>query len=186
MTDKEVIIDNKLNRELLYSCGDFSVGVDGKLCQLGKEQPLMNIIYELALAYKRKEQECEHRKSELIEANKQKKLCREQELTRQKLCLKIQDYKEMYASCANQLKSRVILPPTLPPAKFVDDRYKQALEDVKEVVEYYANSRLGVENRDGTFSLKNEQNAIILNYNPRPAKEALKKINEVLKDEVEK
>lgn len=57
--------------------------------------------------------------------------------------------------------------------------YKNALKKIKEILTYYANSSMGVKNIDGTFSLKDEQEAIILNYDPRKAQEGLIILNEV-------
>lgn len=47
-----------------------------------------------------------------------KVLCREQERMRQKLCVIIGEYREMYISCANQLRAKKHLAPILPPPLF--------------------------------------------------------------------
>lgn len=60
------------------------------------------------------------------------------------------------------------------------EQYKQALEGIKPILEFYANSRMGVETKPGVFALKTEQ-GIILNYDSQPAREALQVYEEALK-----
>jgi len=61
-----------------------------------------------------------------------------------------------------------------------NEKYKQALEEIKPILEFYANSRMGVETKPGVFALKTEQ-GIILNYDSQPAREALQVYEEALK-----
>lgn len=67
------------------------------------------------------------------------------------------------------------------------DRYKQALEEIKEILKHYSETTLGELQSDGTFRYLLNNNSIngkqYLTYDPRPAKKGLQKINEVVKDE---
>ena len=103
--------------------------------------------------YKRKEQECEELKR-LIAKQKNAKI----QLSK----LKDKQYKE-----------------------FCD--MKQALIEVKDVLNFYANSKIGEEQNDGTYKVVEKtvcalDGACVIYYDPRPAKEALKKISEVEDD----
>ena len=62
---------------------------------------------------------------------------------------------------------------------------KQTLADIKPIVEFYSNSKLGVEQPNGTYSMEIKDDKVIggtytITYNPNPAKTALDKINEVI------
>ena len=65
------------------------------------------------------------------------------------------------------------------------DQLKQTLADIKPIVEFYSNSKLGVEQPNGTYSMEIKDDKVIggtytITYNPNPAKTALDKINEVI------
>lgn len=69
---------------------------------------------------------------------------------------------------------------------FSDDceRYKKVLEEIKPILELYANSKIGEEQPDGTYKIVGKAigvmgGACIVYYDPRPAREGLKKISEV-------
>ena len=63
---------------------------------------------------------------------------------------------------------------------FSDDyeRYKKVLEEIKPILEYYANSKVGEEQPDRTYKII-MSGGCVMAYDPKPAREALRKINEV-------
>ena len=66
-----------------------------------------------------------------------------------------------------------------------NDKLKQTLRDIKPIVEFYSNSKLGVEQPNGTYSIEVKDDKVIggtytITYNPNLAKTALDKINEVI------
>jgi hypothetical protein len=58
-------------------------------------------------------------------------------------------------------------------------KLKQALKEIKEILNFYANSKIGEKRGNGTYKIL-LNGGCILNYDPKPAIEALKKISEVL------
>ena len=69
------------------------------------------------------------------------------------------------------------------------EKLKQTLAEIKPILEYYANSTIGEEQEDGTYRIElsykygssNMYGApCYYKYNPKPAKQALQKISEVL------
>lgn len=65
--------------------------------------------------------------------------------------------------------------------------YKQTLIDIKPILELYANSKVGEEQSDGTYKLSggiwDSLGFCTTTYDPRPARQALQKISEVLDEE---
>ena len=67
-----------------------------------------------------------------------------------------------------------------------NSRLKQTLTEIKPILELYANSKIGEEQPDGTYKYSGkysgkyiESNGLVcINYDPRPAREGLKKISE--------
>lgn len=57
-------------------------------------------------------------------------------------------------------------------------KLKQTLAEIKPILEFYANSKMGEKQTDGTYKIMTG-GGYIMAYDPNPAKEALKKINEV-------
>ena len=62
-------------------------------------------------------------------------------------------------------------------------KYKKALKEIKPILEYYANSTIGKKQEDGSYKLEFTPSDIAtpfcIKYDPKPAREALRKINEV-------
>lgn len=56
-------------------------------------------------------------------------------------------------------------------------KYKKALKEIKPILEFYAYSKMGEEQPDGTYKIM-LSNGYIMVYDPRPVREALRKINE--------
>lgn len=157
---------------------------DKKIIIHGEQVPVITLTrhqleedwYNLHEQLQCKEQECEHRESELIEANNQViylvKQLEEKEQECEELKTEVvslrESGKKSCAYCADYIAKEK-----------ENNSYKQALEKIEEILKFYANSTVGVKNIDGTFSLKNEQEAIILNYSPKEAQRGLDIINEV-------
>ena len=59
------------------------------------------------------------------------------------------------------------------------DEFKQTLTEIKPILELYANSKIGEEQPDGTYKIMLSGGCVMV-YDPRPAREGLKKISEVL------
>ena len=63
------------------------------------------------------------------------------------------------------------------------DQLKQTLAEIKPMLEFYANSKIGEKQEDGSYKLEFTFSDIAtpycINYDPKPAREALRKINEV-------
>lgn len=63
---------------------------------------------------------------------------------------------------------------------------EQKVEEIISILEYYANTTMGELQADGTYKYLLNENSITgkqyLTYDPRPAKKALQKCNEVLDD----
>ena len=65
----------------------------------------------------------------------------------------------------------------------------QTLAEIKPILEFYANSKIGEEQADGTYKIELAGNSMrgygtdFLIFNPKPAKQALQKIREIL-DEI--
>lgn len=61
-------------------------------------------------------------------------------------------------------------------------KYKKALKEIKPILELYANSKVGEEQSDGTYILSGgiwgSFGFCTTTYDPRPARQALQKINE--------
>lgn len=60
-------------------------------------------------------------------------------------------------------------------------KLKQTLTEIKDVLNFYANSKIGEKQGNGTYKIL-LNGGCILNYDPKPAIEALEKISEVLDD----
>ena len=60
----------------------------------------------------------------------------------------------------------------------------KTLEEIREVLEFYANSKIGEKQEDGSYKLEFTFSDIAtpfcIKYDPNPAREALQKINEVI------
>ena len=63
------------------------------------------------------------------------------------------------------------------PDKIIN-RYKQALDEIKPILEFYANSNMGEEQPDKTYHIMLNGSYIMV-YDPKPARQALQKISEV-------
>ena len=61
------------------------------------------------------------------------------------------------------------------------DKLKQTLTEIKPILEFYANSKMGEEQPDRTYKIMCSGDYIMV-YDPKPAREALQKISEVLND----
>lgn len=66
-----------------------------------------------------------------------------------------------------------------------NDKLKQTLRDIKPILEVYSDTKLGVKQQNGTYSLEIKDDKVIggkyfITYNPNLAKTALDKINEVI------
>lgn len=75
--------------------------------------------------------------------------------------------------------------------KIKNDQLKACLTEIKPILEFYANSKIGEKQEDGTYRIElsykygssNMYDApCYYKYNPKPAKQALQKISEVLDD----
>ena len=65
------------------------------------------------------------------------------------------------------------------------DKLKQTLSDIKPILEVYADTKIGIEQPNGTYSMEIKDYKVIggtyfITYNPNLAKTALNKINEVI------
>ena len=60
-------------------------------------------------------------------------------------------------------------------------KYKQALDEIKPILEFYANSNMGEEQPDKTYHIMLNGSYIMV-YDPKPARQALQKISEVEND----
>lgn len=65
----------------------------------------------------------------------------------------------------------------------INRKYKECLTEIKPILELYANSKIGEEQLDGTYKLSgsiwDSFGFCTTTYDPRPAREGLKKISEV-------
>ena len=65
-------------------------------------------------------------------------------------------------------------------------KLKQTLAEIKPILKYYENSKIGEKQEDGSYKLEFTFSDIAtpccINYDPNPAREALRKINEVEDD----
>lgn len=66
-------------------------------------------------------------------------------------------------------------------ARWIIDRYKQTLAEIKPILELYANSKMGEEQPDRTYKIMLSGGYIMV-YDPKPARQALQKISEVEND----
>jgi hypothetical protein len=60
-------------------------------------------------------------------------------------------------------------------------KYKKALKEIKPILKFYANSKMGEEQPDRTYKIM-LSGGYVMAYDPKPAREALRKINEVEND----
>jgi chromosome segregation ATPase len=58
------------------------------------------------------------------------------------------------------------------------NKYSKTLAEIKPILEFYANSKIGEEQPDRTYKIMLSGGYIMV-YDPKPAREALRKINEV-------
>jgi hypothetical protein len=58
------------------------------------------------------------------------------------------------------------------------NKYSKTLAEIKPILEFYANSKMGEEQPDRTYKIM-LSGGYIMAYDPKPAREALRKINEV-------
>lgn len=61
-------------------------------------------------------------------------------------------------------------------------KLKQALTEIKDVLNFYADSKIGEKQGNGTYKIL-LNGSCILNYDPKPAIEALKKISEAINED---
>lgn len=63
-----------------------------------------------------------------------------------------------------------------------NEKLKQTLTKIKPILELYANSKIGEEQLDGTYKIIVKESKVLgdtyITFDPRPAKQALQKINE--------
>ncbi len=63
-------------------------------------------------------------------------------------------------------------------------KLKQTLTEIKPILELYTNSKIGEEQPDGTYKYSGKyiesKDLVYINYDPRPAREGLKKISKAL------
>jgi hypothetical protein len=175
MTDKQIIIDgidvsgcphliedyqwwNIAGREEhdINRCAlGFDVGIGFEENYFCKENP--NCYYK---QLKRKEQECEELKDKLRTkargwANVNDQILKEVDQIKA-------DNEELTSKCS---------------------QLKQTLAEIKSILEYYENAKIGEKQEDGSYKLEFTFSDIAtpycINYDPKPAREALRKINEV-------
>ncbi len=56
-------------------------------------------------------------------------------------------------------------------------KYKQTLTEIKPILEFYANSKMGEEQPDGTYKVMLSRGYVMV-YDPKPARQGLQKISE--------
>ena len=61
-------------------------------------------------------------------------------------------------------------------------KLKQTLVEIKPILEFYANSKMGEEQPDKTYKIM-LSNGCIMTYDPKPARQALQKIRKATPDE---
>lgn len=160
---------NEINRKIIryYSCNKFP-----------------NCYYK---QLKAKEQECERLKK-IIDEAKNSKLDLKSFLVGEAI-------QNEYEQQLDQLKAeneglkKIIERLDVPKHEVIDmdialenEKLKQALTEIKPILELYAISKVGEEQADGTYKFSGryvESNGLVcINYDPRPAKQALQKISE--------
>lgn len=188
MTNKQVIIDGcDVSGCECYSehregyCG-WHTPCEGDICPYKLKWALQQL--------KRKEQECEELKEDkiylqdrvgkleraILRRNKQldQLKAENEELKRQ--------YKEL-GQCSKALKEYFEKEKETLSNKFL--KLKQTLDEIKQILELYANSKVGEEQPDGTYQLSSGIGGSFgfgfctTTYDPRPARQALQKISEV-------
>jgi septal ring factor EnvC (AmiA/AmiB activator) len=172
MTNKQIIIDGAD----VTQCGFFSK-VEGKQTNVCYIMPCHELETEKFIGYlecstnhncyykqlKRKEQECEELKDKLRTkargwANVNDQILKEVDQIKA-------DNEELTSKCS---------------------QLKQTLAEIKSILEYYENAKIGEKQEDGSYKLEFTFSDIAtpycINYDPKPAREALRKINEVEDD----
>lgn len=199
MTDKQIIIDNIDVSGCPHLIEDYQWwNIAGReehdinICALSfddyrdfeedyfcKDNP--NCYYKQLL---RKEQECKELKTKLINwlgkvslRQSEKEFC-EQQLNQLKVELQAEKEKvkelnkvaEYFMEEDGKIYTRK------------EYKYKQTLAEIKPILELYANSKIGEEQPDGTYKLSggiwDGLGICTTTYDPRPAREGLKKISE--------
>lgn len=61
---------------------------------------------------------------------------------------------------------------------FKINKYEQTLTEIKPILEFYANSKMGEEHPDKTYHIMLNGSCIMV-YDPKPARQAIQKISEV-------
>ena len=64
-----------------------------------------------------------------------------------------------------------------------NDKLKQTLAEIKPILEFYANSKMGEEQPDRTYKIM-LSGGYIMAYDPKPARQALQKISEVIDENI--
>jgi citrate synthase len=184
MTDKQIIIDGVD----VSGCEFYNkvIGEDA-YCNIDEEHLCTCISYENCYykKLKAKEQECEAYK---MEAEEGKEINAELKAEIKSLRNDFEKNDVMAASMIQALQKEK----TDSTNMFLDKigqlntenyKLKQTLAEIKPILELYANSKIGEEQPDGTYKLSggiwDSFGFCATTYDPRPAREGLKKISEV-------
>ena len=161
MTDKQIIdgVDVSGCKNLMQGIVPFGCMEDRKTCSCMNNP---NCLYK---QLKRKEQECEELNKTITNL----------ENIRDEFSTKLDQLKGENVGALKQLE----FVRTLNTVQEADIRkLKQTLAEIKPILEFYANSNMGEEQPDKTYHIMLNGSYIMV-YDPKPARQALQKINEV-------
>ena len=177
MTDKQIIIA----KELLNSLNQRIKNLGEKFVETQKENN------KIKAKLKAKEQECEELKKIIDEAKNSKldlKSFLVGEAVQNEYEQQLDQLKKENEEC---IKDNEYLKTILKDFTQEVVKLKQTLAEIKPILEFYANTTLGEKQEDGTYKLDLTFPDVLIpcpyiKYDPNPAKEALRKINEVDND----
>ena len=171
MTDKQIIDCEYLETGEIKFCNALNVSFYSDfLCNKGN-----CIILKLEQQLKAKEQECERLKKKLKEMNEVIRT----ETTRCSLVNSLKTELDQLKAENEELKGirdRNFLHALEEQEKA--NKLKQTLTEIKPILEFYANSKMGEEQPDRTYKIM-LSGGYIMAYDPKPARQALQKISEV-------
>ena len=154
MIDKQIIIDGE--HDMNY-CEDNNCKHYGSKEECEKTHCYYRCYSKLYTELKRKEQECEKAK---------------------------QNAQDTYDLWQALIESFNILQGKKIKLEQECEKLKQTLTEIKLILELYANSKIGEEQLDGTYKITVKNSSVLgdtyITFDPRPAKQALQKINEVI------
>ena len=113
---------------------------------------------------KRKEQNCDNANSQIVDLEEELDQLKAENEKLQDIANKLLDEKNKYL---DRWSINLI--------------YKQTLTEIKPILEFYANSKIGEEQPDRTYKIMLNGGYVMV-YDPNPAKQALQKISEVEND----